>query len=495
MTTPSGRRKKDGVITGHEANGNQRMLPGRMASLEIASGCMYAVVSSAVTCEKWKKPIDDLFSKYDKAWPGRVKIVQHDGDLSGALPELQKLRPSFCCFVAMHTECSSDFVRSVHMLTRRIDPTNAYTDTVWGILTGGCEDDVLFSICQKSPLVVRRVMGGTVVNLSKCESGLWYSEGEQSVVFKKRRGCSDVLKEECPPDATEELAMELCKSRSIEHDEGVDMMVTSGHATESDWNIGYSFKSGQFVPRNGLLYGLTLDNRFIPIANNGSPKIYSAAGNCLMGHIDGDNCMALAWMHSAGIVQMTGYIVPTWFGYAGWGVHKYFFNNPGTMNFSEAFFANQQSLLAKLETEYPDALDEEQFTGVNRSSECMGLLHDQDKVAFYGDPAYDARLLHAESEVDYTTTLSQLNADTLPPRWTKWEIKITTRCHGQFNCPTPDDKLTSFGRPPVYVFPCTMKEVRVLEGKAIINCRFILLPLFGKYKPGQIHRAVFALLP
>ena len=65
-------------------------------------------------------------------------------------------------------------------------------------------------------------------------------------------------------------------------------------------------------------------------------KVYSAAGNCLMADINGGRCMALAWLRSAGVRQMVGYIVPTWFGFAGWGVHRYLFGNVGALSFAEA---------------------------------------------------------------------------------------------------------------------------------------------------------------
>jgi hypothetical protein len=39
-----------------------------------------------------------------------------------------------------------------------------------------------------------------------------------------------------------------------------------------------------------------------------APKVYLAVGNCLMGHVDGKNAMALAWMNNAGVAQMVGYI-------------------------------------------------------------------------------------------------------------------------------------------------------------------------------------------
>ena len=74
-----------------------------------------------------------------------------------------------------------------------------------------------------------------------------------------------------------------------------------------------------------------------------------------MGHIDGPDAMALAFMNSAGVDQMIGYTVPTWYGYGGWGMLDYFVEQPGRFTLAEAFYANQQALIHRLETYFPGA--------------------------------------------------------------------------------------------------------------------------------------------
>ena len=150
-----------------------------------ATHCMFAIVCSKLTGKQWRKPVDALHSKYAAFWGDKVDVVQYEDDVKGALPELQRLRPSYCCFLSIYSECSEQFVRSVHSLTRKIDPTNPFTDTLWGILTGQDEADVMW-IIQQDALHVRRVLGGTSVNLNKFQSGIWYSEGEQGVAFRKK---------------------------------------------------------------------------------------------------------------------------------------------------------------------------------------------------------------------------------------------------------------------------------------------------------------------
>jgi len=154
-------------------------------------------------------------------------------------------------------------------------------------------------------------------------------------------------------------------------------VITSGHARQTEWNVGFRFPAGQFRPNtaDGTLWAhtdargpdavrpdaaatgdgaaeapvaaaVTPSSREIRASTK--PKIYSAAGNCLIADINAEHCMALAWMRSAGVRQMVGYIVPTWFGFGGWGVHRYMFGNVGALSFAEAYFANQQALQLRL---------------------------------------------------------------------------------------------------------------------------------------------------
>ena len=307
-------------------------------------------------------------------------------------------------------------------MTRELDISHPYTDTVWGILTGFVEEDVTSALEQK-PLLIRRVVANCPVDLEKFRSGVWFSESEQGCSYRKVSRESKVIKEKCPDDTTEVIACEISDERRLcdknnYYERGVDMIITSGHATEKDWNIAYCFKGGKFQCSKGQLYGSTLAGKNIDLHRSQNPKVLSAAGNCLMGHISDENCMALGWMHSANIVQMIGYVEPTWFGYGGWGVHKYFVNNPGSLSLAESFFANQQSLLHELHSKFSVEEVETQIgnhrsvydmcfntsssceRGVSR--ECCGLIYDRDNVAFYGDPAWRAEMESNPEVYDYT---------------------------------------------------------------------------------------------
>ena len=377
---------------------------------------MYAIVCSEKTHHLWPGALSKLKEKYEAKWPGRVHTILY-GDTTASVPirsclkELSDVRPHFSCFLTHHSECSKDFVQQVNRLTRELDSSHPYTDTIWGILTGLTEDDVLSALDQ-DPLSIGRVVANCPVDLEKFRTGVWFSEFEKGASYSKISRQSLPAKKECPADTTELIVQEISEERkpsdeSNPTEKGVDMIISSGHATEKDWNIAYCFKGGKFLCKQGQLYGSMLTGNRIDVHRSKSPKILSAAGNCLMGHISDEHCMALGWMHSANVVQMIGYVEPTWFGYGGWGVHKYFVNNPGSMSFAEAFFANQQSLLHELHSKYSHyvgATMEDHRSVYDRcfntaasaqddiSRDCSGLIYDRDNVAFYGDPAWRAQL-------------------------------------------------------------------------------------------------------
>ena len=440
----------------------------------------YVIVTSSKTLQLWPRAVEALQTKYEEKWPGMVRLVKYDqaNGVRSSLPALREHLPSYTCFLEHHSLCSKQFVRHVNQLTRELDPSSPYGDTVWGILTGYVEEDVLFAVRQP-PLTLSRATGNSPMWVSMFQSGLWFSEGEKGVAFRKLPSENLEQREQCPDDATEAFVKELSMWRDVEEDEGVDFIGTSGHATEKDLNIGYSFRSGSLCCNRGQLYGRPLNgSEYIAVQRNDSPKVLSAAGNCLMGHISDENCMALGWMHSACVVQMTGYIVPTWFGYGGWGVNNYLCEEPGGMTFSEAFFANQQALLHKLHSEYGNV--NEQTCQVPR--ECEGLRHDRDNVAFYGDPLWAASLDKRSPHANYTHSVVLKTDAANSDGWLEWEYRLMTHKSAQWT------------RPPVYVFPTRVRGVRLVSGGGILTCRFLLLPLTGQYSANEQHIVTYQTL-
>ena len=429
----------------------------------------YAIVISSETAIAWQTVVEALQQKY----PGATVITA--AQPAEALTSLRACHPRYTCFVAQPDEVNRQFVADVHRVTRRLDD-DPYTDTQWGILTGYDLANAVAIARTTEPLTVRRVGSGTEVALEQCESGRWYCELKQGHAVRKEAG-EQPRTTTGPADTTRALADLLT-------DYNADLFVTSGHATERDWQIGFRYRNGQFRSQAGQLYGHPVDGEKFAI-RSAHPRIYLPIGNCLMGHIDGPDAMALAWMNSAGVRQMMGYTVPTWFGYQGWGVLDYFVEQPGRYTLTEAFFANHHALIHRLKTEHPQLLTANpppgRSTGYN---EAGGLLFDRDTVAFYGDPAWSARMAPAKCAWD-----QRLEVD-----GNVYTFTLTPNRGAETFQPVNTNGAQRGFRPVVCWLPQRIGAVKVLEGadlKPEITDDFLLIPHDGTFDTQRTYRVVF----
>ncbi|MEZ6055927.1 MAG: hypothetical protein R3C01_04410 [Planctomycetaceae bacterium] len=415
----------------------------------------YAVVVSTEThaSEEWKLVVETLREKHQ----GRVVVVDK---LDDALAQLQQQFPTHVCFVANPLEVTTEFVAAVHQLTRRIDD-DPYTDCLWGILTGYDAANALTIARQTEPLTIRKVGSGTEVALDRCEEGQWFCELVPGKHVSKTRG-EETVTEQGPSDSTQRLV-------DLLNEYHADLFITSGHATERDWQIGFRYRNGQFVCRDGRIIGRDLNGKEYPV-DSSNPKVYLPIGNCLMGHIDSRDAMALAFMNSAGVHQMVGYTVPTWFGYGGWGLLDYFVEQPGRYTLAEAFFVNHQALLHKLETEYPKLAHRPTSPGkVVEYNEGGGLLFDRDVVAFYGDPAWEARM--ADRPLNWKQTLTVTDG--------LYTFTLTPLMGEKTFQPVNINGAQRGGRPIVQLLPQRLKDIKLIEGenwKPLLADNFLLVP-------------------
>jgi zinc protease len=430
-------------------------LPARAAKTE---GGYVVVVSSATFAKAdWRKVADALTAKH-----GAI-VCQYKTSPSETLPALKKHFPKYACFLATPGEAGRKFVAEVHQLTRKLDD-DPYTDLLWGILTGYDAANALGIAKYAAPLTIKRVASGTDVALEMCAEGLWYCELKQHRMVRKRPG-GKPAEEKGPADTTQALVDTLNVYKA-------QLFVTSGHATERDWQIGFRYRNGSFRCKDGGLYGQDTKRRRIDIKSPNA-KVYLAVGNCLMGHINSPDAMALAWMNSAGVTQMVGYTVPTWFGYAGWGCLDYFVEQPGRYTMTEAFFANHHALVHKL-------------SGAS-GREAKGLKFDRDVVAFYGDPAWEARMAPAPNawEQKLTEDKGRFTFTITPKRGAKTfePININGSQRGY--------------RPIVAYLPyrIRIKDVKIIEGadlKPMITDNFLLIPNPRKCDPKRSYELIFA---
>ena len=169
-------------------------------------------------------------------------MATYETSVDEVLGALQKEFPRYTCFVAPPDEANRAFVGRVHQLTRKLDD-DIYTDTQWGILTGYDAANALAIARETKPLTVRKVGAGTQFAMDMVEEGLWYDELVQNkMVRKKKGGAPETLKVE--QDTTKALVDTLNEYRP-------DCFITSGHATERDWQIGFAYRNGCFMSKDG----------------------------------------------------------------------------------------------------------------------------------------------------------------------------------------------------------------------------------------------------
>jgi hypothetical protein len=398
------------------------------------------VVSKATGTDKaWSQVMSALGKKY----PAAITIP-YENDVRTVLTELKQVRPRYTCFVATPKEANRDFVAAVHQLTRAFDD-DPYTDTFWGILTGYDAANALQIAQLKEPLTITKAAAGTEIVLAGCREATWYCELNAGKIVRKVPG-EGVKTEQGTADSTANIVNTLNESAP-------DLFVTSGHATERDWMIGFSYRNGFFKSSSGQMFGEDTKKQRLEL-NSPNPKVYLAVGNCLMGNIDGPDAMALAWMNDCGVKQMVGYTVPTWYGYGGWGLLDYFVEQPGRYTLTESFFANQAALIHALET---------------GSGDRRGLQYDRDTVAFYGDPAWEARM--SAGDCWYEQSLVERNGE--------YVFTVTPKHGAESFHPVNKNGSQRGWRPIVQFLPQRLSDIKIISGeqwKPVVTDDFLLLP-------------------
>ena len=261
-------------------------------------------------------------------------------------------------------------------------------------------------------------------------------------------------------------------------------------------------RNGTFRCEGGKVFGLdTKGQKHFVQSDN--PKVYMPVGNCLIGHVDGPDCMAVAYMNSAGVNQMFGYTVPSWYGYGGWGCLDYFVEQPGRYTFAEAFFANHEALLNRLEMcspglatadakgaspAKPASLSDEARKAGLTLQDVKGLLYDRDTVAFYGDPAWEAKM--AAGKLNWEQTLTEKDG--------LYTFEIKPNDGPKTFEPVNRNGSQRGGRPIFQWLPSRVKDIEIVEGKElqpVVTSKFILVPNPGKCDPDKPYRIVFRAKP
>ncbi|MDD8043318.1 MAG: hypothetical protein PHC78_06070, partial [Verrucomicrobiota bacterium] len=188
------------------------------------------------------------------------------------------------------------------------------------------------------------------------------------------------------------------------------------------------------------------------------------------------------------------------YGYAGWGCLDYFLEQPGRYSFAEAVFANHQALLHRLYTHFPEANEATaadatlapnaagQRAGLT-SQDARGLVFDRDVLAFYGDPAWQARM--APAPLPFEQSLTYVRDGDAPVRYTF--IIAPNQGAGSFQT-VNDNGSQRGGRPFFARLPIRIDAVEILAGneyQPIVTENFILVPRPGKESPAESIKILF----
>ncbi|MDO5308993.1 MAG: C25 family cysteine peptidase [Planctomycetia bacterium] len=419
----------------------------------------YAIVATPAVMEdeQWKGVVDSLKAKREADY--NVATILWDDNL---LETLKSVYPRYVAFVMKPEEASIERSVAIWRLSRQMND-DPYGDFLWGIITGFEPKDAL-RLTQVEDMLVTRALGGTSIALDYFESGVVFDEGKKNHWRVKEPGQEAVDKNDAPDDTTHAIAEALNDAQ---------LFVTSGHASERNWSIGYAYKNGFFVAQNGNLYGAPSNDKPFEIHAQGS-KIHLASGNCLLGHVDKPDCLALALMRNANVDMLVGYLVPTWFGYMGWGIQDYYIEQPGRYTVAEAFYANNQALLYLLEQETTKAASEEKASQENTQFR-QGLAYDRDVVVLYGDPAWRNPLKTQDSGWKQELVCEKNDAGK-----DVWRLTITPLKGEKTYGLLDGNGSERSGRPVIQIFPQKIDRPVLVEGSEfapVLTENFILIPL------------------
>ena len=366
----------------------------------------YVVVASeAVKSDAgWMKVVEALVKKH------KADVVFYRENISELQEPLRQLRPRFVAFVEKPEFLNREYVMEGHRLSRRLDK-DIYADYLWGIITGFSADDAMRLVDRsREPFLIRTALNTT----SEMSDGKYFTrfafmnDGSNGPGWWGEK--NETLKETQNYQTSKWNILGKWVEKYKELDP--DLLVTSSHATEH--NLEMPFSVGNLKANAGQLYADFMTREYL----NGTshPRVYFAAGNCLIGNIDNDpNSMAVGWLSGMNATSMVGYVVTTWYGRNGWGGLKYWTANAGRLTLAQAIYLNQQDMLHTEFSWYPEMVtvdypfyagdfgEDAEFTKIFKQAtgnvptkDQKGFVHDRDVVVLYGDPAWDVKLRNPE---------------------------------------------------------------------------------------------------
>ncbi len=372
---------------------------------------------------EWRAVAQALLDKYEGTKLCIVPSLMECGDA------LRGCQARYAAVVAKPSEIDYKLVNTLHRVTRKVDD-DIWGDCIWGLITGYDASDALRIAQRTEPKIIKRSLATTNVNPARFEHSFTITDWAPCEIMEQS-GYQEAPKKTIAVEAGMQhlFAQELAQEKP-------DLITTSAHATEfnlempfgegliySYANRFYELKKGE-MPKFGhsleparkgeehKLSQLAAANPDRLIEPDDNCRVWLAAGNCLFGHANrSKNSMAVTAASAYGCNQIVGYTVPSWYGDGGWGTVNSFFSSYDGIPLSNAWYLNNQFILKKSRDINPQILDAE-FNGAEIKDfqeialslynaglkveaidkDTIGVVHDRDVVAFYGDPKWVAKL-------------------------------------------------------------------------------------------------------
>ncbi len=412
----------------------------------------YTVILTQATAAlpEWKKVADTLVAKY----PGAKLRVIPEFTLEHCEKALQETQARYAAYVARPEETGRIATNVFHRAARRVD-ADPWGDCMWGVVTGNSAIDAQRIADARQPLIIKRMLGTTNVHYAPFEHSFCITDWTGSPILEQS-GYQEPQSRLIDPESTEGKAgMQSVFGKEMSTQKP-QLLITASHATQ--FNLEMPFGKGLIFPSDNRFYllpeaqlpyfktvlesalqgntqalaTLAKEEALTGIEPDGITRVWIAAGNCLFGDTHGSkDSMAITALSGYTCNQVVGYTVPTWFGEGGWGTLSLFLGNTTGTSLAEAWFLNNQFILLKtmeidkklLEAEFNDERVSYQLQiSINHSGaalrpdnvrQAVGLVHDRDTVAFYGDPAWSASIDTSHAPAPYTITWNDTNSLTI----------------------------------------------------------------------------------
>jgi len=439
----------------------------------MTSDMRYAIVikQNTYNIARWKQVCDTLSSYYK----GHLFIWKTS--LSEVKEPVVSYSPTHICFVCDISTASPSFIiNTLYPFTRTLDD-DPYTDAIWGILTGYAEDAYRIA-ADTVTHYTRTLLSGTVssdlpyftqgLSTHEATSGLFYVKHPDSTLIRSYSNG--------PTDRTSWLVSMINSGIDSLDNAPVDIFITSGHGNYNLWQLHYPTQSpeGLFRSGTGVLTGASASGTNYPVSSS-HPKIYFGLGNCNIGQIINDGCMAPCWINKGGAYAYTGYLIEEGSNsYQHGGIRAYYYKMSRENTWSESCFLANQAL---------------QFDILNNTPGVSP--NDLNGSAFYGDPGKSFKMSH-EGNYQQPLITNEL-VIRHGPLCDTVTYRVTMNYDGE-----PGNNGKWGNRHPAVILPFTATDITILSTNAItalVKENFALLYIWhtglDPLKKGDTREVVF----